>query len=155
MKPYHQNHEIEEQKYDDMLYLPHHTSKKHPRMSMLDRAAQFSPFAALTGYDSAVQETARLTQERIELDETMKASLDARLQILREHGKEFPETEITCFLPDERKAGGSYISVRGVVKKIDLYEKILVMADGQRIPLEDIINIESPVFREAYSPSDW
>ena len=132
--------------YDDIINLPHHTSPKRPRMSMLDRAAQFSPFAALTGYDAAVKETARLTQERIELDEYEKGKLDRQLQIIREHLKEQPEITITYFQPDSRKAGGVYLSLTGHVKKIDDYEKCVIMLDKQKVSIEDIVSIDGEIF---------
>ena len=130
-------------KYDDIINLPHHTSPKRPRMSMIDRAAQFSPFAALTGYDAAVKETARLTDQRMELDEYAKAALDERLQIIQDHLSEVPEVTITYFQPDDRKAGGAYLSVSGSIKKIDAYEKCVVMMDKQKIPIKEIFGIES------------
>ena len=130
-------------KYDDIINLPHHTSPKRPRMSMIDRAAQFSPFAALTGYDAAVKETARLTDQRMELDEYEKIALDERLQIIQDHLSEMPEVTITFFQPDDRKAGGAYLSVTGNIKKIDAYEKCIVMMDKQKIPIEEIFGIES------------
>lgn len=130
-------------KYDAIINLPHPTSKKHPRMSMLNRAAQFSPFAALTGYDAAVKETARLTEQRVELDEYSKAALDERLRIIQEHLSETPQVTITFFQPDSRKAGGAYLSVTGCIKKIDTYEKCVVMMDKQKIPIEEIFEIET------------
>lgn len=133
-------------KYDDIINLPHHTSSKRPRMSMIDRAAQFSPFAALTGYDAAIKETARLTDRRIELDEYSKAALDERLRMIHDHIKENPEITITYFQPDERKAGGAYLSVIGSIKKIDNYERSVIMQDGQKIPIEEIMEIEGELF---------
>ena len=115
-------------------------------MSMLDRAAQFSPFAALTGYDAAVKETARLTDRRIELDEYSKVALDERLRMIYDHIKENPEITITYFQPDERKAGGAYLSVTGSIKKIDNYERCVIMQDGQKIPIEEIMEIEGELF---------
>lgn len=134
-------------KYDDIINLPHPTSQKRPRMSVQDRAAQFSPFAALTGYDAAIRETARLTEERIELNEYEKAVLDQRITLLQEHLKDFPEVTITYFQPDERKEGGKYRSLTGAVKKIDSYERQLVLADKSKIPIESILNLESELFR--------
>ena len=104
-------------KYDKIINLPHHVSSTRPHMSMIDRAAQFSPFAALTGYDAAVRETARLTEQKIELDEYEKAALDQRILLLQEHLKELPEVTITHFVPDERKDGGKYVSITEAVKK--------------------------------------
>lgn len=132
----------EETNYNDIINLPHHTSSSRPRMSVLDRAAQFSPFAALTGYDAAVKETARLTDQWIELDEYEKALLDEKLQFVQEHLEDSMEVAVTYFQPDERKSGGKYVLYTGRVKKIDLYERLLVMAGGVRIPIEDIIAVE-------------
>ena len=134
-------------KYDDIINLPHPTSRKRPRMSVQDRAAQFSPFAALTGYDAAIRETARLTEERIELNEYEQAVLDQRITLLQEHLKDLPEVTITYFQPDERKEGGKYRSLTGVVKKINPYERQLVLADKSKIPTESILNLESELFR--------
>ncbi len=133
-------------KYDDIINLPHHTSPKRPRMSMIDRAAQFSPFAALTGYDAAVKETARLTDRRIELDEYSKAALDERLQLIQDHLQEYPEVTITYFQPDKRKDGGAYLSVTGSIKKIDTYEKCVVMMDKQKILIDEIFGIDGDMF---------
>lgn len=139
-------HDKDLHKYDAIINLPHPTSKKHPRMSMLNRAAQFSPFAALTGYDAAVKETARLTDQRVELDDYQKAALDERLQIIHEHLKDHPEVTFTFFYPDDRKEGGAYISTTGCVKKIDNYEHNVVMEDKQKIPIEEIVSIEGKIF---------
>ena len=133
-----------ESKYSRIINMPHHVSSKHPRMSMIDRAAQFSPFAALTGYDAAVKETARLTEQKVDLDEYEKADLDERLRIATELGS--PEITIKYFKPDERKIGGSYISVTGVIKKIDSYERIVIMRDGLKIPIDDVNSIEGEIF---------
>ncbi len=134
--------------YGDIIHLPHPVSKKHPRMSMHDRAAQFSPFAALTGHDEAIRETARLTDEKSNLDETYKAGLDEKLVILMSKQEEKPATMITYFLRDERKAGGSYEVLEGQIRKVDLYERVLVMEDRSRIPLDDVLDIESDIFRK-------
>lgn len=136
-------HDKDLHKYDAIINLPHPTSKKHPRMSMLNRAAQFSPFAALTGYDAAVKETARLTDQRVELDDYQKAALDERLQIIQEHLKERPEVSLTYFQPDGRKAGGAYLTITDVVKKIDTYERHIVMMNGSKIPIDELYSIES------------
>lgn len=116
--------------YNDIIDLPHHVSTKHPPMTAIDRAAQFSPFAALTGYDSAIKEIARLTDERVELDESTKDALSDRLQIITDRIKEHPEVSITFFQPDAKQNGGTYITAVGSVKKIDEYERVVVMADG-------------------------
>lgn len=134
-------------RYDDIIDLPHPVSAAHPRMTMIDRAAQFSPFAALTGYDAAIQETARLTSEKIELDEDSRAALDTKQQLLLDRIGEHPEVTITYFLPDEKKSGGVYVTVTGNIKKIDAYARSMVMADGTIIPLDDILEMESELFR--------
>lgn len=130
-------------KYDDMIDLPHPTSNKHPRMSIQDRAAIFSPFAALSGHGAAIAETARLTDQRMELDEDTKAELDQRQAVLLEHIEEQPEITVTWFQPDERKDGGAYLTATGRLKKIDEVERILSLQDGTAIPLEDVVGLES------------
>lgn len=134
--------------YDDIINLPHHVSATRPQMSMIDRAAQFSPFAALTGYDAAIQETGRLTDEKIDLGEEAKTVLDRKQHYLSDIISVQPEITVTYFLPDERKSGGSYLSVTGKLKRIDEYERMMILTDGKKIPLDDIMNIESELFRE-------
>ena len=134
-------------KYDDIINLPHKQSSRRPRMSLYDRAAQFSPFAALTGHDAAIKETARLTDQKAELDEGNKERLNERLQIILENLSRSTEVTITYFLPDERKAGGAYVDVIGIVKKIDEYEQIVIMRNGTKIPIDDIIGIEGELFQ--------
>ena len=134
-------------KYDDIFYLPHYQSPHRAHMPLYDRAAQFAPFAALTGYGAAIHETARLTESRIELTESEKTDLDLRLQMLTEHLSDRPEVTVTYFLPDERKDGGAYVEHTGIVKKLDTYERLIVMKDGTLIPIDDICHIESPLFR--------
>lgn len=133
--------------YEDIINLPHHVSPTRPRMSMADRAAQFSPFAALSGYGDAVRETARLTGQRIELDESAKAALDEKLRLLAEVIEDRPEAAITYFLPDRKKAGGEYVTATGQVKKVDAVAQELVMANGRIIPIADIIEVESRLFQ--------
>jgi hypothetical protein len=132
--------------YDDIINLPHHVSKAHPPMAVIDRAAQFSPFAALTGYDAAIRETARMTDERIELDESTKAALNDRLQIMADRMKEHPEIAITYFQPDAKKEGGAYVTAIGTAKKIDECERFVVMTDGTAIFIDDIISIDGEIF---------
>ena len=132
--------------YDDIIHLPRHVSTKHPHMSLIDRAAQFSPFAALTGHGDAINETARLTGKRVELDENMKDVLSNKLQIIADRMKENPEIVITYFQSDEKKDGGAYVTAEGIVKKIDGYERIVTMADKTEIPMDDIICIEGQIF---------
>ena len=133
--------------YEDILNLPHHVSKTRPQMSMLDRAAQFSPFAALTGYDDAIKETGRLTDEKIEMDEDRKAALDMKQAYLIEMIDEQPEISITYFLPDTKKSGGAYVTVTGNLKRFDEYERLLILTDGMKIPMDDIADIESDLIR--------
>ena len=126
--------------------LPHHVSKTRPQMPMSDRAAQFAPFAALTGYDAAIKETGRLTDERIELDVEALSALDMKYQLLMEALDEAPEVTITYFRPDERKAGGKYVSAVGAVKKIDDFERRITMQYGAKIPMDDVLSIEGELF---------
>ena len=132
--------------YEDILHLPHHVSEKHPPMSRLDRAAQFSPFAALTGYEAAVEETARLTDRRIELDESEKGAIDQRLTLVQERLPVPTEVTITYFIPDKKKAGGAYVNISGTVKKIDDYERMVILRDGTSIPIDDILHINGELF---------
>lgn len=134
--------------YDDIINLPHHVSTVHPRMSALDRAAQFSPFAALTGHGAAICETARLTESGPELDETRKEELDARLQVIRECLSMQPEVAITYFVPDARKEGGSYLRAAGTVKKLDDTGHKVIMADGMSIPMDSIYEIEGSILED-------
>lgn len=132
--------------YDDIINLPHHESTKHPRMSALNRAAQFSPFAALTGHEAAISETARLTNTRLELDEYRKEELDECLQMIREHISLEPEVAITYFVPDTQKEGGTYLQVIGIIKKLDDINHKIVMKNGTMIPINDIFEVESSIF---------
>jgi hypothetical protein len=132
--------------YDDVINLPHHVSTTRPHMTVIDRAAQFSPFAALTGHDVAIKETARLTDERVELDQYMKEVLSDRLQIIADRIKEHPEIVITYFQPDAKKNGGTYVTATSTAKKIDEYERVVVMIDGTAIPIDEIISIDGQIF---------
>ena len=127
--------------YDDIIHLPHYVSRKHKQMSQHDRAAQFAPFAALTGYDAAVEETARRTGQRVELDENEKQLLNAKLQILEDHLGEDFQVSITYFITDKRKPGGAYRTETGVVKKIHHTEQLLQMSSGTSIFINDILSI--------------
>ena len=133
-------------RYDDIINLPHHVSKTHLPMATPDRAAQFSPFAALAGYDGAIKETARLTDERVELDEVAKTILDQKIRIVEEQLSNQPEITITFFQPDIKKDGGAYVSISGIVNKIDYYKRAVLMQDGTRIKIEDISNITGGLF---------
>lgn len=133
--------------YDDILHLPHPAPKTHRRMSQQDRAAQFAPFAALTGYEDVITEAGRLTDRRIELDDGEITILDERLRLVLAGGAG-QEVSVTWFQPDERKNGGSYVTTIGKVKKVDELKRTLVMKDGAEVPIEEIIDIQSPVFRD-------
>ena len=132
--------------YEDIINLPHHVSKTRPQMPMSDRAAQFAPFAALTGYDSAIKETGRLTDEKIDLDEEALAALDMKYQLLMDAFDDAPKVTITYFQPDERKAGGRYVSATGAVKKVDDFERRITMRDGTKIPMDDVLSIDGELF---------
>lgn len=127
--------------YEDIINLPHYQSATRAHISNHDRAAQFSPFAALTGYGDAVSETARLTDSKVELDEYGLDKLNERLSWIQKHISEQSEVSITYFVADKKKFGGSYQTIRGVVKRIDEYEKLLIMLDGKKLPIEDILEI--------------
>lgn len=132
--------------YDDIIYLPHHVSVTRPHMALIDRAAQFSPFAALTGHEGAIKETARVTEDRVELDEDVKAALSDKLQIIADRIEESPEISITYFKPDGKKKGGSYITVIKAVRHINEYERVVLLRDGTLIPIDEITSIEGRVF---------
>ena len=131
-----------ETKYADIINLPHHKSPTRPHMSHYDRAAQFSPFAALTGYDAAVEETARLTDTKLEMTEDKKQMLDEKLHLLLDSADHPPTVRITYFLPDTRKAGGSYETVTGRIRSLDPYGKHLILTDKRVIPLTDLWDLD-------------
>lgn len=143
-------HDEKDHGYDDIINLPHHVSSKRPQMSMLDRAAQFSPFAALTGYDDAIQETGRLTDEKINLSEEEKEALDRKQQILLERLDERPALTVIYFVPDEKKSGGAYVTKSGNLKKIDEVERMMTLTDGTKISLDDVYDIESEAIKWNY-----
>lgn len=132
--------------YDDIINLKRPVSK-HPKMSLYQRSAQFAPFAALTGYEGQVKETARLTDRRIELDEEMKLILDLKIQVIKEMLSDNPEVEITYFIPDTRKDGGKYETIINNVKKIDSYNENIIMQNNLKIEIKEIININSNIFK--------
>lgn len=132
--------------YDDIIRLPRPVSTAHPRMSLYDRAAQFAPFKALSGYEDDVEETARLTERRIEPDEDGVERLNARLRLLGERLASTPEVRVTYFRPDERKDGGAYVSVTGRAKKLDALAGVLVLEDGTVIPFADILQLDGELF---------
>lgn len=137
-------------RYDDIINLPNPTSKKHPRMSQSGRAAQFSPFAALTGHEAAIEETARQTDEKLMLSDEVIAELNEKLNLISETIGTQQLIRITYFVPDNKKAGGAYISCSGCVKKIDGYEHVVVMEDKTVIPIEQISDIEGEMFGDMY-----
>lgn len=137
-------------KYDDIINLLRHVSKKHPQMSLHDRAAQFSPFAALTGHKAAINETARLTDEKQILSEDVIAKLNEQLNLIKENISTNPIVTITYFVPDDRKSGGAYISNTGVVKKINEYNHTVILTDKTVIPIEQISEMQSDIFSEIY-----
>ena len=128
--------------YDDIIQLPHHVSDHHPQMPMLDRAAQFSPFAALTGYDAAIVETARLTDKKRELTEEQKDILSKQLLALKTQLKTDPTVTVTFFEPDSRKAGGSYKTITGAAKRVDEFLGVLELSNGASISFDDIMSME-------------
>ena len=134
--------------YDDIINLPHHVSPSRPQMPMTARAAQFASFAALVGHDSAVRETARLTEERIELDETALEVLNMKLSMLAGQIAGHTEVSIIYFVPDARKKGGSYVTATGVIKKIDTYNKAIIFEDGRIILIDDILEIYCGIFED-------
>lgn len=127
--------------YDDIIELPHHVSRVHPQMSMEERAAQFSPFAALTGYGAVIQEMARLTVPRLELSESSQEEIKRKLDDLAEHLNERKKTAVTYYRPDQKKAGGAYVTASGIVRRIDHAAGVLQMEDGLRIPIPDILDV--------------
>lgn len=133
-------------RYDDIIHLPHHVSSTRPQMSMMDRAAQFSPFKALTGYDANIKETGRYTSERIELAEDAIYFLTVKMGILVDQLPKGPVIRITYFEPDEKKSGGSYRTVSGKVKKVDSFDRALILQNGEKIPMDDILDLEGDIF---------
>lgn len=136
--------------YDDIINLPHHVSKTHKQMSNKDRSAQFAPFAALAGHETAIIETARLTDDRIMLDESRLNELDYKLQIIHERMNEEIEVKITYFIQDEFKEGGSYQVIKGIVKDIDPVESVIILKNRKKIKIADILQIEGPIFEEVW-----
>ena len=132
--------------YDDIINLHHHVSNKRPRMSIEQRSAQFAPFAALTGYDEAVKETARRTDKKIELDDGQKEILNNKLLYILENINIKPEITFTYFVPDNKKSGGKYIEKTGIIRKIDMVEQYVQFLDKSKININDIIEIESDLF---------
>lgn len=135
-------------KYDDIINLPHHVSKKHPQMSLEARSAQFAPFAALTGYGDAIDETQRETEDRIELDEEQKSILNRKIQFIKENIDNKPEIIVTYFIPDLTKEGGRYVTITGNIIKIDSFKQSIILEDMTEIPINEIIEILGNIFSE-------
>ena len=129
-------------KYDEIINIPHFDPVNHNRMSMTERAAQFSPFAALTGYSESVKETARLTKGKIELSEDIKYEIDMKLQLIEDHIKEKPEVSVLYFIKDKKKSGGDYNEFTGVIRRIDKVNGKIIFQDKKVIDLNDIIDIK-------------
>lgn len=136
--------------YQDMIHLPHHQSKTRMRMSISDRAAQFAPFSALAGHEDAIVETGRLTDSFLEQDEYEQEQMNRKLLFLKEHKNEFPFITVTRFLPDEKKDGGEYQTLEGHLNRFFEYEKKLVLENGEEILIEQIVELESPLFNDAF-----
>lgn len=132
--------------YDDIIHLPRHVSKRHPQMSLYNRAAQFAPFAALTGYGAAIAETARQTSPKIEMMEDDRQLMDRKLSILSSHLEEEPTISITFFQPDGRKTGGHYLTITSIVKAIRTNERIIIMKDRKKISIDAIVGLEGELF---------
>jgi hypothetical protein len=139
--------------YDDIIHLPHHVSKRHSQMSLYNRAAQFAPFAALTGYEEAIIETARLTAPKVDMMEDNQQLLDRKLALLSYSLREQPTVSITYFQPDKKKTGGQYLTITGVIKCIRDSERVILMADGKRVSIDTIINIDGDIFSSEEYPS--
>lgn len=136
-----------ESQYADIINLPHHVSKKRPQMNLIDRAASFAPFAALTGYDDAVKETARLTDTKLELDENTKEILNDKLQIVLEMNSDDLPVSITYFVPDKKKTGGAYVVKTGTIKRYDEYERQIIFTDKSAVSIEDVLEIECEILK--------
>ena len=132
---------INNKKYEDIINMPHHVSKKHPQMSLEARSAQFAPFAALTGYEDAVEETARLTVNKKEINEEQKEVLDKKLKIIKKNISQKPKITITYYIQDSRKQGGKYVTITGNIIKIDEYNQKIILEDKTQIPILDILEI--------------
>ena len=139
--------------YDDIIHLPHHVSKRHPQMSLYNRAAQFAPFAALTGYEEAIIETARLTAPKVDMMEDNQQLLDRKLVLLSHSLREQPTVSINYFQPDKKKSGGQYLTITGVIKCIRDSERVILMADDKRVSIDTIISIDGDIFSSEEYPS--
>lgn len=139
-------------KYDDIIGLPHPVSAKRASMPLYDRAAQFAPFAALTGYEDAIEESGRLTDYAADLTDGSMQLLNDQLAILSEHIAQTPKVQVTYFVPDTRKEGGSYVTVSGNIKRIDPIEQLLILTDGTKIPLVMLYRLEGELIAKCNDP---
>lgn len=139
----------EYKKYDDIINLPHHVSKRHQQMSLEARSAQFAPFATLTGYNNIIQEAARLTSDRKYIDEEQKLIIDSKIQIIQEKLYSKPTITITYFKPDIKKEGGMYLTVTGNVKKVDKFNKLIILEDGTKINILEVVELKGNIFVKA------
>lgn len=135
-------------KYEDIINLTHHVSKKHKQMSLEARSAQFAPFAALTGYEDVIEETERITKDKIEINEELKRILDGKLKLIKEYILKKPEITITYFKPDLKKSGGSYETITDKVIRIDNYNHVIVMENKIEISISDIVEITGEIFQK-------
>ena len=133
--------------YEDIIGLPRPISKKHPQPPLEERAARFAPFSAITDYEEMVLEEARVTEERIELDECALALLNEKLNILQNNLSQSPEITVTYFAPDKKKAGGAYVNISGTVRQIDVYSKLLILENDKKIRIENIYKLDGDIFR--------
>ena len=134
--------------YEDIIDLPPHISTKHPQPTLLERAARFSPFAAVTGYEEMVLEEARYTEEKVELDESAKEKLSEKLETILHMMEASPVVSILYFEPDLSKSGGKYVEISGIIKQVDSYRRLILLQNGQRIPIEDIYDIKGDIFEK-------
>lgn len=135
-------------KYDDIINLPRHVSKKHPQMSLQERSAQFAPFSALVGFEEEIKETVRVTAKRKELDEEQKCILDAKLKIIQQNINKRPKICFKYFIPDLKKNGGEYVDITAKVEKIDKTKKIIILENNIQIPILEIIDISGNIFKQ-------
>ena len=135
-------------KYDDIINLPHHVSKKHPQMSLEQRSAQFAPFAAVDGVEDDIMEAERVTEERENVSDEEIEILNKKLQIINQNISQKPTVLVTYYVPDKKKAGGEYVTITGNVKKIDEYVQLIILEDGTKIPIGEIVDIRSKLFNE-------
>lgn len=136
--------------YSDIIDLPHHVSKNRMPMSLYNRAAQFAPFAALRGYEEAIAETARQTDQKVSLSDNQIDDIDFKMQILEKHLEKHYEVTIQCFQKDKRKEGGTYITMTGIIKKFDYYHQAIILMNGKMIRFDDIVALSSPLFSKMY-----